>query len=476
MGIADETRWLDATAQAELVRKGEVKPTELVEGAIERIERYDGGLNSFIHHRFDRARQEAAGALPVGPFTGVPFALKDLWASSAGDPICNGNIALKEAGHRAEADTTLVGRYRAAGLVFVGRTNTPEFGSLPTTEPVAFGATRNPWDTTRTSGGSSGGSAAAVAAGLVPAAHASDGGGSIRIPASACGLVGLKVTQGRISLGPVRDESILSVEHVVTRSVRDCAALLDATHGPGVGDTVIAPSPGRPFLAEVGADPGRLRIGFWDSHHTATIDPECKAAVAAAAQLLADLGHELDESHPAALDDPTATARFGAIWATNMSVAQRRVEAILGRPLVDGEVEPVNKAMAEFATHVSSTDFAMALAAQGAFRRQIAQWWADGHDLLLTPTIAMPPWLLGEMASDPEHPLAPSAKAAAAVPYTPAFNTSGQPAISLPLHWTASGLPVGVQLVAAYGREDLLLRVAAQLEAAAPWAERYPSM
>jgi len=474
MGIAEETRWLDATAQAELVNSGQVKPAELVQAAVERIERYDGQLNSVIHRRFERALEEAGNVPEGGPFRGVPFVLKDLWASSAGDPICNGNVALKEAGYVADADTTLVGRFRDAGLVFVGRTNTPEFGSLPTTEPVAFGPTRNPWDTTRSSGGSSGGSAAAVAAGLVPAAHASDGGGSIRIPASACGLVGLKVTQGRISLGPLRDESNLGVEHVVTRSVRDCAALLDATHGPGVGDTVIAPAPARPFVAEVGADPGRLRVGYWDRHHTVSVHPECTAAVRAVAALLSELGHDVDEAHPAALDDATAGARFAAIWSTNMSVALKRVEAIVGRPLVEGEVEPVNKVMADFAANVTSTDFAMALAAQAAFRRQIASWWAGGYDLLLTPTLAAPPWPLGEMTSSHEHPMAPMAKAGEIVPFTPPFNTSGQPAISLPLHWTPDGLPVGVQLVGGYGREDILIALAAQLEQAHPWADRHP--
>ena len=261
--MAEETRWLDATAQAALVHAGEATPSELVEAAIERIEAGNPALNAVVTETFDRARDAAASAaLPDGPFRGVPFLVKDLWALTEGDRCTNGVIALARAGWRAPIDTTLVGRHRAAGLVILGRTNTPELGILPTTEPMAFGPTHNPWDLERSPGGSSGGSAAAVAAGLVPAAHASDGGGSIRIPASCCGLVGLKVSQGRTSLGPLRDESGLGVEHVVTRSVRDAAALLDATCGPGVGDTVIAPAPRRPYLAEVGADPGRLRVGF----------------------------------------------------------------------------------------------------------------------------------------------------------------------------------------------------------------------
>jgi len=475
MGIADDTRWLDATAQAELVRTGEVSPTELVEAAIERVERIDPALNSVIHRRFDKAREEATGPLPNGPFRGVPFLLKDLWAASAGDPIANGNVALKEAGYVAAADTTLVARYRAAGLVFVGRTNTPEFGSLPTTEPLAYGATHNPWALDRSPGGSSGGSAAAVAAGLVPFAHASDGGGSIRIPASACGLVGLKVSQGRITLGPLRDESGLGVEHCVSRSVRDTAALLDATHGPGVGDTVTAPPPSRPYLAEVGADPGRLRIGLLATHPLGgAVDPACTQAAREAATLLEGFGHHVEEAHPDVLDDPSLTARFGALWAANMDLAIRRIAAQLGRPLTEADVEPVNWATAERAATTSATDYAEALAAVGQMRRRLHQWWADGWDLLLTPTLAVRPWPLGDIANDAEQPLAPMFKAGAYVAFTPAFNTSGQPAISLPLHWTDDGLPVGVQLVAAYAREDVLLRVASQLEQSAPWSTRTP--
>ena len=261
--MAEETRWLDATAQAALVHAGEATPAELVEAAIERIEPATPRSNAVVTETFDRARDAAASAaLPDGPFRGVPFLVKDLWALTEGDRCTNGVIALARGGLARPIDTTLVGRHRAAGLVILGRTNTPSSASCRRRSRMAFGPTHNPWDLERSPGGSSGGSAAAVAAGLVPAAHASDGGGSIRIPASCCGLVGLKVSQGRTSLGPLRDESGLGVEHVVTRSVRDAAALLDATCGPGVGDTVIAPAPRRPYLAEVGADPGRLRVGL----------------------------------------------------------------------------------------------------------------------------------------------------------------------------------------------------------------------
>ena len=473
--IADDTRWLDLTDQASLVRRGEVTAAELVQAAIERIEALDPALNSVIHRRFEQASKEAAGTLD-GPFAGVPFLVKDLWAAAEGDPMCNGNVALKDAGYRAPADTTLVSRYRRAGLVMVGRTNTPELGILPTTEPLAFGPTANPWDTTRTPGGSSGGSAAAVAAGLVPAAHASDGGGSIRIPAAFCGLVGLKVSQGRMSVGPLRDETGLGVEHVVTHSVRDTAALLDATHGPGVGDTVIAPAPTRPYADEVGAPPGRLRIGLLDHNPRGDVDPACQEAVRSTAALLAELGHDVEAAHPSALTgDPDFVRHFGAIWTTNAHVNVLRFGQLLDRTMGPGDVEPLTWALSEMASSFSAADLAFAQAALVRFRRAVQQWWADGWDLLLTPTTAVVTPRLGEMAQDADNPLAPFALAGSWVPYTPAFNTSGQPAISLPLHWTDDGLPVGIQLVAGYGREDVLIRVAAQLEQARPWAHRHPT-
>ncbi len=474
MTLADETRWLDATAQADLVRAGEVGPTELVAAAIERIECDDPVLNSVIHRRFERALDEAAApTLPDGPFRGVPFVLKDLWAASAGDPIHNGMAALKAIGYVADADTTLVSRYRRAGLVFVGRTNTPELGILPTTEPDAYGATRNPWDLSRTPGGSSGGSAAAVAAGLVPAAHASDGGGSIRIPASMCGLVGLKVSQGRISLGPLRDESGLGVEHVVTRSVRDCAAFLDATHGPGIGDSVIAAAPTRPYVDELGAPVPPLRIGLLATNLRGPTDPECEAAARAAGALLASMGHHVEEAFPSVLTDDSFAAHFGALWGANQRISMARVGHIIGRELGPQDVEPLTWILGQRAAELTAVDYAEALAANSRFRRAAQQWWADGWDLLLTPTIACLPPHIGEMAQNPEQPLAPIFRAADVAPFTPPFNTSGQPAISLPLHWSAEGLPVGVQLVAAYGREDLLLRLASALEEARPWAGRH---
>ena len=476
--LADQTRWMDATEQASLVASGDVSPSELLEAAIERIERIDGALNAVVIRWFDHARDVASSSeLPSGPFRGVPFLLKDLFAEYAGQRFSNGNVALKEAHVVGDADTTLVSRYRAAGLVIAGRTNSSELGSVPTTEPVAWGSTHNPWDTTRTPGGSSGGAAAAVASGMVPFAHASDGGGSIRIPASCCGLVGLKPSQGRITLGPVRDESGLSVQHCVSRTVRDTAALLDATLGPGIGDTVIAPPPSRPYVDELGADPGRLRIGILDHHPGGeSVDADVTRAAQSVGTLLESLGHHVEPSWPKALEDKTFGSMFGAMWSTNMGLSRRRFSDLLGRPLEDHELEPLNRVQAEFAKHFTAVDYGLALSAVAQYRRAVQSWWYDGWDLLLTPTLAELPLKLGTIVNDPADPMAPMRRAGQFVPFTPPFNTSGQPAISLPLEWTAEGLPVGVQLVAAYGREDVLLRVASQLEQAKPWAHRTPDV
>jgi len=476
--LADQTRWMDATEQASLVASGDVAPSELLEAAIERIERIDGALNAVVIRWFDHARDVASSSeLPSGPFRGVPFLLKDLFAEYAGQRFSNGNVALKEAHVVGDADTTLVSRYRAAGLVIAGRTNSPELGSVPTTEPVAWGPTHNPWDTTRTPGGSSGGAAAAVASGMVPFAHASDGGGSIRIPPSCCGLVGLKPSQGRITLGPVRDESGLSVQHCVSRTVRDTAALLDATLGPGIGDTVIAPPPSRPYVDELGADPGRLRIGILDHHPGGeSVDADVTRAAQSVGTLLESLGHHVEPAWPKALEDKTFGSMFGAMWSTNMGLSRRRFSDLLGRPLEDHELEPLNRVQAEFAKHFTAVDYGLALSAVAQYRRAVQSWWYDGWDLLLTPTLAELPLKLGTIVNDPADPMAPMRRAGQFVPFTPPFNTSGQPAISLPLEWTAEGLPVGVQLVAAYGREDVLLRVASQLEQAKPWAHRTPDV
>jgi len=346
-----------------------------------------------------------------------------------------GTRVLRDAGFIAPHDTYLAAKFRAAGFVFLGRTNTPEIGTVPTTEPVAYGPTRNPWDPGRSPGGSSGGSAAAVAAGIVPAAHGNDGGGSIRIPASACGLVGLKPTRGRTSAGPDMGELVsgIVVEGVVTRSVRDTARILDAVAGAMPGDPYVAPPFPRPLAEEVGAPTGRLRIGlltrppggFFAAH------ADVVAATEVAARLLGSLGHD---------------------------------------------VEPLDWALAEMGRVLSAEQYLAARQWVDAWRRRVAAWWADCYDLLLTPTLPEPPVPLGTFTATSSDAVVVGLRASQFAAFTLPFNLSGQPAISLPLHWNAAGLPIGVQLVAAYGREDVLVRVAAELEAAAPWAARRPKI
>jgi len=484
--IAEQTQWVDALGQAELVRSGSVSASELLEGAIERIAEINPKLNAVNITWFDHAR-EIASAIDAQqnpnlaqPFRGVPFILKDLSAAYAGQHMSNGNIALKNANYIAPVSTELVNRFVAAGLVTLGRGNSPEFGSVPTTEPLAWGPTHNPYDLSRIAGGSSGGSAAAVAAGLVSIAHASDGGGSIRIPASCCGLVGLKVSQGRITAAPFGDETNLGVQNCVSRTVRDTAALLDATCGPGVGDRMIAPAPIRSYLSEVGAPVEKLRIGILDHNPVVattagTVDQDCINGVHETAKLLESLGHTVEFAWPKALEDTESSRRFSALWSTNMSVAREGVAAMLGRAVTIDDFELMNWTMAEFAKSMTATDYALVVNATTTYRRNIAQWWADGWDILVTPTLARIPLKLDLIANDANEPMRSSKIAVDFVPFTPPFNTSGQPAISLPLHWTSSGLPIGIQFVAGYGREDVLIRLAAQLETARPWAHRKPN-
>ncbi len=477
--LAEQTRWLDAVDQAALVSSGQVSPGELIRAAAERIEHLDRTTNAVNLRWFDETIQRAeAGLLPDGPLRGVPFLLKDLWAHYAGHRITNGNRAMRDADYVSSSSTWIVDRFERAGLAIMGRGASPEWGSLPTTEPLAFGITRNPWNPDYSPGGSSGGSAAAVAAGMVPVAHASDGGGSIRIPASCCGLVGLKTSQGRITVGPARDESGLGVELCVSRSVRDTALLLDISHGAGTGDTVIAPLPMRPYLDEVGAEPGRLRIGMIDFHpRGVAVDADCAAAVQHAGRLLESLGHHVEEAFPAALGDEVFPKHFSTMWATNMAVNCTRAGEMIGRELSPDDVEPLNWALVEWARVLDAESYALALAAASSFRRSMQSWWNDdGWDLLLTPTMARTPAPVRTFENDPERPMAPFATSGTYVPFTSAFNASFQPAINVPMHWTADGLPVGVQLVAAYAREDLLIRVASQLEVAAPWAHRRPAL
>jgi amidase len=473
---------LDALGQAEALRRGELSPLELVEAAIARIEKLNPQLNAVITPLFEKSRQQAEhGPLGDGPFRGVPFLLKDLTVQSAGDPHYAGMRAAREHGYVSPADTWLARRLRAAGFVFLGKTNTPELGSQPTTEPLAFGPSRNPWDPSRGTGGSSGGSAAAVAAGMVAAAHANDGGGSIRIPASACGVVGLKPSRGRVTLGPEFGDTWAgcTADLAVTRSVRDTAAILDAVAGPEPGDPYVAPPPARPFLAEVGADPGRLRIAFVTRPliDGVEIHPECARAAEETARRLAALGHRVEEARVEPLRDDGVAEAFTtviAVW-TQSDLADWGER--LGRRLGRADVEPGNWAFAERGARVDGLGYLRAVAALQRFTRKVAlHWQGEGWDLLLTPTLAEPPPPLGDFAPTEDDPERPMHRSMAFVAFTCPFNITGQPAISLPLAWSADGLPIGVQLAAPYAREDLLLRVAAQLEADAPWQERRPPL
>jgi amidase len=388
--------------------------------------------------------------------------------------------ALKEAGHTADHDMWIAKKFREAGFVILGRTNTPELGILPTTEPVAYGPSRNPWNLEHSTGGSSGGSAAAVAGGMVAAAHANDGGGSIRIPASHCGLVGLKPSRARVSLAPDFGDILLGlvIELAVTRSVRDAAGILDAIHGPAPGDPYAAPPPARPYVEEVGTDPGRLKIGLMTVPSGGTFEthPECVTAAQDAAKLLEELGHHVEESHPTALDDPDYIPQFLVRWTSGVDWNLKYWGEKIGRELGPDDVEPCTWALAEQGRSHTAADLLRAIEYAQANSRRIASWWAeDGFDLLLTPTCGEPPPRLGEFESPPDNPAAPILRAIPFASFTAGFNTTGQPAISLPLHHTPDGLPVGVQLVAAYGREDLLLRIASQIETVRPWAERAPA-
>lgn len=473
MDTADLAK-LDATAQAELVSSGEMSATELVEASIANIEALNPELNAVIHPLFEEGRAAAAGDLPDGPFTGVAFLLKDLGAAFAGQPFHMGMQFLKDAGFTAPVDTYLAQRFRDAGFVTIGKTNLPELGILPTTEPVAYGASKNPWNTGHSTGGSSGGSGAAVASGMVPVAHANDGGGSIRIPASECGLVGLKPTRQRTSEGPIIGDimSGLTVELVVSKSVRDTAAILDAVHGPAPGDPYLALPPERPYVEELGADPGALRIGLWTdpiTEHEA--HPDVVAAAKEAAGFLEGLGHTVDVPDLSMLDQFDLIDSFTVRWACGQAATLDQIGTLAGRPLTADDVEPLTWAMAEEGRGYTGGQYLAAIGQHQALGRAMAGLHAT-YDLILTPTLGEPPPPLGSFDQSGPDPLDAFRRAEILGTFTAAFNATGQPAISLPLHMNDAGLPIGVQLVAAFGSEDLLLRVASQLEEAHPWAER----
>jgi len=477
--MPQDLTWLDAVAQAELVRKKEVTPLELVDAAIARIEKGNPQLNAVITPLFDKARAQAkSGNIPDGPFRGVPFLLKDLVCASAGDPIHSGMRLLREAKFVAPYDTHLAAKFRAAGFIFIGKTNTPEMGLNATTEPEAYGPSRNPWDLSHSTGGSSGGSAAAVAAGMVAVAHANDGGGSIRIPASECGLVGLKPSRGRVSLGPDFGDAWhgLAIEGVVSRSVRDTAVVLDAIAGWMPGDPYAAPPQKRPFADEVSANPGRLRIGVMKRSPKggAPLHADCVVAVEDVARLLASLGHTVEESYPTALDEHEYIEQFSNLVACHVVETLDMLGQMIGRKVAHNDVELWTWAFAERGRGISAAQYLATVQWLQVWTRRVARWWADGFDLLLTPTLAAPPPPLGTLVVSPDNPNRGWERLLALMQFTPPYNVTGQPAISLPLYWDAAGLPIGTQLVAALGGEDLLIRVAAQLEQARPWKDRHP--
>ncbi len=480
----------DAVGLAEIIKAGKISASEALEAAVERIELRDPDLKAVIHRLFDSARTSVP-SLPSGPFTGVPFLLKDLVSELKGEPLSQGSRFWRT--HVADHDAELVSRYRRAGLNFVGKTNSPELGLQPTTEPALFGPTRNPWDRSRTSGGSSGGSGAAVAAGYVPAAHGGDGGGSIRIPASCCGLFGLKPTRGRTPSGPNRGPgwSGSVVEHVLTRSVRDSAAFLDATSGPDPGAPYYPSLPDRPFVLEVDQDPDTLQIAFTtESFLSDSVDPACTNATEDAASLLTDLGHNVSEDRPA-IDGEAFADAFLIIIAAETAADVIEAQRITGRKARYNEFEPVTWALHSLGVAMTSADLIMANRVLAQQTRVIGRFF-EKYDVLVTPTLARPPVKLGSLApSMLERSLSRVVrslragcilKAAGAVremaartfdftPNTPVFNVTGQPAMSVPLAWH-EGLPIGIHFVGPFGGEALLFRLAGQLERARPWFDR----
>ena len=465
----NDIAFLDATAQADLVRRKQIKPIELVEATIERIERVNPQINAVVTPMYDEARKVASGTLPDGPFAGVPFLLKDLTAEYAGVRMTEGSAFLKD--YVSKEDSELTRRFKNAGLITTGKTNTPEFGLVPTTEPKLFGPTRNPWDTERTPGGSSGGSAAAVATGIVPMAHGNDGGGSIRIPASCCGLFGLKTTRGRNPYGP--GISFFAQDHALTRSVRDSAALLDAISGPVVGAPYWPPQPDRPFLHEVGADPGRLRIALVTATFTGTpLHPDCVAAVKDTAALCQELGHKVEEA-TLQIDPERLVESFTAIWCGECAATIDGWARVTGCTPNPDQFELMTWGFYEIGRTANASAYILAIQEFDRMSREIAPFF-ERYDLMLTPTLGEPPVPLGTFDSPPDNPMKGFERAAEFVPYTPVANTTGQPAMSVPLYWNSEGLPIGSHFVARFGDEATLFRLAAQLEEARPWAHKRP--
>ena len=472
--VAEQTGRLDATDLSNLVNNGEISVSELVDGAIERLEKVNGQLNAVITPMYAEARAGAIGQPLSGVFAGVPFLIKDFLAEVKGVRFTEGSAFLGE--HVPSSDSELIARFRAAGLLCIGKTNLPEFAVGATTEPDRFGATHNPWDTTLTPGGSSGGSAAAVAARIVPLAHGNDAAGSIRIPASCCGLIGLKPSRGRVSLGPLYGDLFGGIvsEFAVTRSVRDTASLLDAVAGPMTGEPYSLATPERPYFEEIKRGPLKLRIGFsaitplGDDLH-----PECERAVRGAGKLCEDLGHEVEERAPD-YDAMGLWTNLTTMLASGVSWAMQDWSRRLGRPLTKELFEPFVWAFGQRGRSLSATDYLLAVQDLQAEVRKYSRFF-DTYDLWLTPTLGQPPVPLGTLSYDGD-PVELRRRTARFCPFTYIANATGQPAISLPLHWSKAGIPIGVQMTARVGEESTLLRIAAQLEQARPWAERLPAV
>jgi amidase len=461
----------DAVGLADLVRKKQVTARELLDEAIMRTGNVDPQINAVVVKHHDYAQRQIDRGLPDGPFTGVPFLLKDL-EFLEGTRTTSGASIYKD--HIADHTSTLAQRFLDAGLTIFGKSSTPEFGLMPTTESRLFGPTRNPWNLEHSSGGSSGGAGAAVAARIVPVAHASDGGGSIRIPASASGVFGLKPTRARNPIGPERGEGWggFSCGHVVSISVRDSAAMLDAIHGPEPSSPYVAPMPERPFAEEVGRDPGRLRIAFTDrSPYGDPIDTEIAAAVREVAALLDRLGHHVEERAPVLAADPAVV--MAAILSAHTGLVMRLAELQFGRAMTDSDMEILTLATAHNARKATGIDYVAAQLSAFKISRGLATFF-EGCDVFLCPTLCSPPLRIGElnpMSRDLSH-ISPILRRY--IPATSMFNMSGQPAMSVPLAWNTAGLPLGMMFAARFGDEATLFRLAAQLEQERPWKQRLP--
>lgn len=488
-GFSEYDRY-DGVGLAGLVRRKEVKPIELVEEAIKRIEELNPRINAVIHMIYDQARDAAkswesdiaAGNIRDLSLIGVPFLLKDLVAEYEGTSFSEGSHSVD--GYVSKFSSEIVRRQLAAGLIIIGKTNTCEFGLLPFTEPELFGATLNPWSFDLTTGGSSGGSAAAVATGIVPLAHANDAGGSIRIPASCCGLFGLKPTRGRNPLGPLFGDvaSGIAHEHAVTRTVRDSAALLDATSGPDIGDPYWAPTKAESYLKETDQKPGRMKIALLTSvpegwHRETDLHEDCENAVVDAAKLCESLGHVVEEADSSSLSDATIGKALGKIFDALTANVFAYWERELGRGIAEDQVESLTWSSYQRGLELTSGEYLQSVEEMQRFSRKISHWYAEGgYDLLLSPTMRTPPVKLGSWKPTPDNLRRWLDPTISSVVFTRVQNMTGQPAMSVPLYWNPDNIPIGVQFAGSFGEEATLFRLAAQLEEAQPWTDRRPPM